>query len=157
VVGVGSKGGLYRVVDRDTGMQVVWERQLGMGSALGGMMAVATVTDHVIYVVANNFRTDGTLYALDRETGQDVWKMALPAPVWGAISFANGVVYVASRDGILRAIDGEKGMELKNWDILADAAGGVSISDGVVYVSSGFTGLGTLSRTGAKVTAFGLP
>jgi polyvinyl alcohol dehydrogenase (cytochrome) len=157
VVGVGSKGGLYRVVDRDTGTTVVWERQLGMGSALGGMMAVGAVSDRAVYVVSNNFRTDSVAYALDRETGADVWTLTLPAPVWGAISYANGVLYISTRDGILRAIDAEQGTELKNWDILADAAGGVSISDGVVYVSSGFTGLGTLARTGARVTAFGLP
>jgi polyvinyl alcohol dehydrogenase (cytochrome) len=157
VVGVGSKGGLYRVIDRDTGTVVVWERQLGMGSALGGMMAVAAVSDRAVFAVANNFRTDSVVYAMDRETGQDLWQLPLPAPVWGAISYANGVLYISSRDGMLRAIDGAIGMELKTWDIYADAAGGVSISDGVVYVSSGFTGLGTLARTGARVTAFGLP
>lgn len=155
VVGVGSKGGLYRVVDRDHG-RVVWERQLGSGSWWGGVMAVAATDDDAIYVV-NNFYEDGeAIFALDQETGDIIWETPMPVPVWGAVSVANGVLYVTGKDGILRVFDTADGDELRSWDVGHDCASGVSISDGVVYVSSGFTGLGTVRRQGARLTAFSL-
>jgi polyvinyl alcohol dehydrogenase (cytochrome) len=155
VVGVGSKGGLYRVVDRDQG-SVVWERQLGSGSWWGGVMAVAATDDHAIYVVNNAYQNGEAMFALDQDTGEVIWETSMPFPVWGAVSIANGVLYVTAKDGVLRAFDAENGTELQAWDVGHDCAGGVSISDGVVYVSSGFTGLGEVRRPGARLSAFSL-
>jgi polyvinyl alcohol dehydrogenase (cytochrome) len=156
VVGVGSKGGLFRTLERDTGT-MVWEKQLGPGSALGGVMAVAAVDDAKIYVVQNAGRTNSQTMALDKETGEEVWNVTNAAAVWGAVSVANGVLYVPTREGILHAQDTDTGMELAMWDLGHDAASGPSISDGVLYTSSGFTGLGSVSRSGAALAAFTLP
>jgi polyvinyl alcohol dehydrogenase (cytochrome) len=156
VVGVGSKGGLYRTVDRDDG-RTVWERQLGSGSWWGGVMAVAATDDHAIYVVNNDYEDGEAIFALDMENGESIWETPMPVPVWGAVTLANGVLFLTGKDGILRALDAENGEELQTWDVRHDCAGGVSVSDGVVYVSSGFTGLGEVDRTGAAVSAFALP
>ncbi len=49
LVGGGSKGGLYRVVDRSTG-ETVWERQIGKASGLGAIQGGAAVAEGAIYV-----------------------------------------------------------------------------------------------------------
>ena len=46
---VGSKGGLFRAVDRDTG-ETVWERQISQPTGIGGIQAGAAVADGVVYV-----------------------------------------------------------------------------------------------------------
>ena len=49
LVGDGSKGGLFRVADRDTG-QTIWERQISRPTGIGGIQAGAAVADGVVYV-----------------------------------------------------------------------------------------------------------
>lgn len=58
LVGGGSKGGLYRVVDRATG-QTVWERQLSKATGLGGIQAGAAYADGVLYVAGFEGIDDG--------------------------------------------------------------------------------------------------
>lgn len=49
LVGNGSKGGLFRVCDRDTG-ETVWERQISQPTGIGGIQAGAAVANGVVYV-----------------------------------------------------------------------------------------------------------
>jgi outer membrane protein assembly factor BamB len=58
LVGGGSKGGLYRVVDRATGA-TVWERQISKPTGLGGIQAGAAYANGVIYVTGFEGIDDG--------------------------------------------------------------------------------------------------
>ncbi len=58
LAGVGSKGGLYRVVDRSTG-ETVWERQIGKASGLGAIQGGAAVAEGAIYVASFEGIDDG--------------------------------------------------------------------------------------------------
>jgi outer membrane protein assembly factor BamB len=58
LVGAGSKGGLYRVVDRATG-ETLWERQISKPTGLGGIQAGAAYADGVIYVAGFEGIDDG--------------------------------------------------------------------------------------------------
>ena len=58
LVGDGSKGGLFRVVDRDTGA-TVWERQISQPTGIGGIQGGAAVADGVVYVVGYEGIDDG--------------------------------------------------------------------------------------------------
>lgn len=58
LVGGGSKGGLYRVVDRATG-ETVWERQISKPTGLGGIQAGAAYANGVIYVAGFEGIDDG--------------------------------------------------------------------------------------------------
>ena len=55
---VGSKGGLFRAVDRDTG-ETVWSRQISKPTGIGGIQAGAAVADDVIYVAGFEGIDDG--------------------------------------------------------------------------------------------------
>lgn len=58
LVGAGSKGGLYRVVDRVTGA-TVWERQISKPTGLGGIQAGAAYANGVLYVTGFEGIDDG--------------------------------------------------------------------------------------------------
>lgn len=58
LVGNGSKGGLFRVVDRDSG-ETVWERLISKPTGIGGIQAGAAVADDVIYVAGFEGIDDG--------------------------------------------------------------------------------------------------
>jgi len=145
LVGVGSKAGIYKAVDRDSG-EVVWKVELPSGSAVGGCMASSAVTSKVVYVNSNQW-IDGpipspddtsTTYALSADTGAILWKRKLTAPVFGALTVANGVVYQGLIDHKLVALDARTGREL--WrDTLPGAVGaGISVAGGTLFVSYGF-------------------
>ncbi|WP_230969762.1 outer membrane protein assembly factor BamB family protein [Nitrogeniibacter aestuarii] len=58
LVGCGSKGGLYRVVDRVTG-ETVWERWISKPTGLGGIQAGSAYADGVVYVAGFEGIDDG--------------------------------------------------------------------------------------------------
>jgi outer membrane protein assembly factor BamB len=58
LVGDGSKGGLFRVVDRDTGA-LVWERQISKPTGIGGIQAGAAYADGTVYVAGFEGLDDG--------------------------------------------------------------------------------------------------
>ena len=58
LAGNGSKGGLFRAVDRDTG-ETVWERQISRPTGLGGIQAGAAVARGVVYVAGFEGIDDG--------------------------------------------------------------------------------------------------
>ncbi len=58
LAGDGSKGGLFRVVDRDNG-ETVWERQISRPTGIGGIQAGAAVANGVVYVAGGEGIDDG--------------------------------------------------------------------------------------------------
>lgn len=155
LVGAGSKGGVYKALDRDTGGSV-WEAVLGPGSEVGGVMAVAAVGDDSIYVSQNDRRQRSTLFALATEDGNKVWKTEMSAPTWGAITLANGLLYVPTYNGIAHIVDAGDGHEVHNLDLEYEAVGGLSVVDGMVFAPSGYTGMFQSAGRG-ELTAFALP
>jgi len=149
VVGVGQKNGVYHVLDRQTG-ETVWEVQLTRGSPLGGVMVTAAVDDGVIYVNSNKWRAFGifsgvnspldtsSTFALDARDGTILWEKAMPAPMFGAMTVANGVVYQGTIDGTVHALSAADGRELWHDQPGGGIAGGFSVSDGMLYVGRGF-------------------
>ena len=58
LAGVGSKGGLYRVVDRDTG-NTIWERQISKPTGLGGIQAGSAYANNTVFVAGFEGLDDG--------------------------------------------------------------------------------------------------
>ncbi len=58
LAGNGSKGGLFRVVERDSG-DTIWERQISQPTGIGGIQAGAAVANGVIYVAGFEGIDDG--------------------------------------------------------------------------------------------------
>jgi outer membrane protein assembly factor BamB len=58
LVGDGSKGGLFRVVDRDSG-ETMWERQISKPTGIGGIQGGAAFANGVVYVAGFEGIDDG--------------------------------------------------------------------------------------------------
>jgi polyvinyl alcohol dehydrogenase (cytochrome) len=165
LVGVGDKGGHYYVLDRATG-DMIWERKLTVGSNNGGVMASAAVAKGVIYVASNqgdSGRTGGasagpmkqTTFALDAADGTVKWQHDLTPATYGALSIANGVLYVPTIDGALWALDADTGEPLfKKVQGMSGASGPV-ISNGMVFVGNGWQWVPMGKQVGG-LTAYGL-
>jgi outer membrane protein assembly factor BamB/lysophospholipase L1-like esterase len=149
VVGVGQKNGFYHVLDRETG-DTVWEKQLTSGSPLGGIMVTAAVSDGVVYVNSNKWKAFGfvqtgknspldtsSTFALDARDGTILWEAPMPAPMFGGLTVANGVVYHGTIDGTVHALSAQDGSEL--WSDRPGGAigGGFSVVGGSLYSGRG--------------------
>jgi polyvinyl alcohol dehydrogenase (cytochrome) len=142
---LGQKSGVAHAIDPDQQGEVLWQRRVGKGGALGGIqwgsaadsdqMYVA-VSDIVFHVVTNPNAPDGVtmeldpakgggLFALRLQTGEQVWSAVPPgcgtrtkcSPAQsGAVTAIPGVVFSGSVDGHLRAYRSDTGEIIWDFD-----------------------------------------
>jgi len=176
VVSAGSKGGLFKVLDRQTG-QEIWQKQVGMGGSAGGVHATAAVDDEsdVIYVLNNEWRayqfTSGghspqdtaELIKLNGANGDVIWSQQMSAPVLGGgVLLVNDVVFSVILNGFIVANNTSNGSELWRADLGHDAATAPSFAGDMVFVAGGLVtgglspGSGGSRPPGGHVRAFGL-
>lgn len=158
LVGAGQKSGIYWAFDALTGA-LVWDTQIGPGSALGGILWGAATDGQRIYAgIGNLFGqsytitsvdgqqttiTGGSWSALDPATGRIIWQVADPqgALDMGFMSAANGLVYAPSSavsGNNMYALDAKSGRIL--WQFASGGAvlSGAAIVNGTVYWGSGY-------------------
>jgi alcohol dehydrogenase (cytochrome c) len=126
---------------------------------LGGVIAPLAADDSNVYVpVVNHSMTvvsgseisesspsTGEVVALDIATGKPKWKKSLPAPVYGAPTVVNDLVFETTSDGTVYALDAQSGGEVwvanlpagTNVGVMANgeyliAAAGLPIAQGQV-------------------------
>jgi polyvinyl alcohol dehydrogenase (cytochrome) len=130
---VGQKSGMVYALDPARRGALVWERRVGVGSALGGVEFGLAADGERVYagvsdIVAPNRGRPG-LWALDLRTGEVAWHQptsTAPTCRWtnfwchGAISQAisviPGVVFAGSYDGHFRAYDSGTGRIVWDFD-----------------------------------------
>lgn len=135
---VGQKSGHVYALDPARAGEVVWSRQIGPGSALGGVeFGMAADATHLFVgisdIVAGPQGKPG-LYALSLETGAMLWSATDPTkPVcrWTnywchraisqAVSAVPGLVFAGAYDGYFRAYDARSGKVVWSWDTGKDA------------------------------------
>jgi len=161
ILGAGQKSGIYYALDPDTGA-VLWQTQVGPGSALGGTEWGSASDGKRIYVqIANLYGIHhgggnaGSWAALDPATGQILWQVADPngAIALGPVAVADGVVYVPSMAGAstaptMLALNAANGQTLWSFAAGSSVNAGATIVDGVVYWGSGYTHLNFPGQTG---------
>jgi polyvinyl alcohol dehydrogenase (cytochrome) len=160
VVGVGDKGGRYRVFDRANGV-LVWERQLEPGFNIsgrktGGIIAPAAIAYGRVYVASNTSWRASRVWALNANNGEIVWTSApIDSVNFGGPAVANGVVFFGGSGfrvdedlpdsigvgspGQLIAFAADSGEVLYRTDLYAGRGAGFSVSQGRVFVGTGFT------------------
>lgn len=149
LVMAGSKGAIFKAMDRDTGA-VVWERTLGPNSTLGGVMTSPATDGERIFVTNNAWVVFGffggvhhpldtsTAMAIDPATGDELWSVQLPTPMFGALTVAGGVVFAGLINGEVYGLDTETGAEVFHTTVNGPLGGGISVARGQVYVPYGF-------------------
>lgn len=170
ILGAGQKSGIYFALDPKTGA-LLWQTQVGPGSALGGMEWGSATDGKRIYVQIANFYgvpsgggRAGSWAALDPATGAILWQTADPngAIDIGPMTVANGVVYASSMGGdpnmhTMIALDAATGVT--RWSFAAGASvnAGATVVNGTVFWGSGYTHLGIPGFSGNnKFYAFSL-
>lgn len=154
VVGVGDKGGQYEVFNALTG-KAVWRRQLCPGSHLGGVMTTAAVANGFIWATCNRLRDENELaeptnhtsvMGLDAATGRTRWTTTVPGGTAGAVTEADGAVFVPNTLGTVRAFAARSGRLL--WQARPagpghrfdhGVAGGITVAADRVLVPYGYT------------------
>jgi outer membrane protein assembly factor BamB len=71
----------------------------------GPIVSSPAIADGVVYIGSS----DGGLYAVDQETGQQKWKVMITEPVASSPAVAGGLVYFLTYDGVLYAVTADKG------------------------------------------------
>jgi polyvinyl alcohol dehydrogenase (cytochrome) len=169
-IGAGQKSGIYSAFNPDTGA-ILWARNVGPGSDLGGM-EWGTATDGLrVYVAISNFNKDkyvagtaGSWAALDAATGKILWQVKDPNSSIdiGPMGVSNGVVYAGSMStektqSNMFALDAATGQVLWKFNSGASVNAGAVVSGGVVYWGSGYDHLGIPGFTGnTKFYAFSI-
>jgi polyvinyl alcohol dehydrogenase (cytochrome) len=172
IIGAGQKSGIYYALDPDTG-HVIWETQVGPGSALGGMEWGSAFDGQRIYVAISNLNgipvgTNGNFggfwAAVDPATGKVLWQTPDPnnAVDPGPVTAVNGVVYAASMATstpfvpgpaptsvpTMFAMDASTGKILWSFDAGSSVIAGASVASGTLYWGSGYTHLPLPGFTG---------
>jgi polyvinyl alcohol dehydrogenase (cytochrome) len=163
IIGAGQKSGIYYAFDPDSGA-VLWQTQVGPGSALGGMEWGSATDGQRIYVAVANFYAipwaggpAGGWAALDPASGKVLWTVADPngAIDLGPVTVANGVVFVPSMGGTstdsnMLALDASTGKTLWSYPAGSSVIAGATVVNGTVYWGSGYTHLGIPGMTGGN-------
>ena len=170
IIGAGQKNGIYSAFDPDT-LKLIWAKQVGPGSFLGGMEWGSASDGKRIYVAVANFNniaykggTAGSWSALDPANGAVLWRTPDPnASIdLGPLAVANGVVYAPSMAGgatqaNMFALNADNGQVLWSYPSGGSVIAGATIVDSVVFWGSGYTNLGIPGYTGnTKFYAFSL-
>ena len=71
----------------------------------GPIIASPAIADGVVFIGSS----DGVLYAIDQNTGQQKWKAAFTDPISSSPAVANGLVYFLTYDGGFYALDARTG------------------------------------------------
>lgn len=171
ILGAGQKSGIYFALDPDTGA-ILWQTQVGPGSALGGMEWGSASDGQRIYVsIANLYGiptqvgSAGSWAALDPATGKIVWQVGDPngAITVGPLTVAGGAVFVSSMAGAARAptmlaLDAATGQTLWTYAAGSSVNAGPSVSNGTLFWGSGYAHLGIPGyTTNNKFYAFAVP
>ena len=155
ILGAGEKSGIYYALNPESGA-VLWQTQVGPGSALGGMEWGSASDGQRIYVsIANLYGIltavggAGSWAALNPQDGSILWQVADPngAIATGPLTVAGGVVFVSSMASsatapTMLALSGAIGQTLWSFAAGSSVNAGASIVDGVVYWGSGYAHLG---------------
>ena len=71
----------------------------------GPIVSSPAIANGVVFIGSS----DGGLYALDQETGQQKWKVMITDPIASSPAVANGLVYFITYDGVFYALAADSG------------------------------------------------
>ena len=95
----------------------------------GPMVTGPVVVDGVVYVGSG----DGSLYALDAESGELLWSFAAGGPITSIPAVVDGTVYVGAYGGSLYALDRATGEEMWRFYTGGSVRYAPAVGSGMVY------------------------
>jgi outer membrane protein assembly factor BamB len=156
----GDKGGTFWVLDRETG-KIVWSRDdlAPTHNALhGGIFINGAFDGEAFYVVANNGIAGGAvLHRLEAAAGKSTWSKRFEATTWGAVSLANGLLFVPN-DTVLYVMNAKTGEVVTQFETGGTIGGGAAaVVRGRVVVKSGMVWTDPTCRPNDHFICYALP
>jgi PKD repeat protein len=98
------------------------------------------VVDGVVYIgnsYGSYYGTEGNVFAINANTGDEIWRFAAGGDVTSGPAVVDGVVYIGSQNGYVFALDANTGTQV--WNFPTGCHGSISpaVANGVVYFGSG--------------------
>ena len=95
----------------------------------------------VFFHVCRTKETRGMLYALDKQTGEIIWKKSMGRYGWSSptcvyTASGKGYVLVGSSNGVLRLLDGASGTEVASVELQGNIEGTPAVFDDTVVVGT---------------------
>jgi outer membrane protein assembly factor BamB len=136
---VGSQDGFLYAVDIQTG-QEKWKFDAGRS-----VVSTPAVTDETIYFGSGcaglecrrGPGSDYYFYALDRQTGQELWRFKTGGGMASSPLLVDGVLYFGSEDEHLYAVDSQTGQELWRFKSEGIIFSSPALAGGLIYFGSG--------------------
>lgn len=121
---VGSVGSVLYALDLKTG-QKKWEFKTASSSSISS----PTIVDDVLFYGSNH------IYALNPNTGTQIWRFTLPSGTGSSPAVSGGMVYVGANNGLVYGIDAKAGT--KKWEFKTGGffiASSPTVENNVVYI-----------------------
>ena len=164
-----QKSGFIYALDPDHQGRMIWKSRIGKGGPLGGVEWGGAANNRYAYFPLSDFDFDnpnvgGGVFALDLQTGKQVWHVPPPKPAcagqYGCSpaqmappTLIPGVLFAGSLDGHLRAYDTKHGDVIWDFDTAHDFkttngvrahggslnGAGPAIVSGMLFVNTGYT------------------
>jgi outer membrane protein assembly factor BamB len=132
---VGIERGKMAALD-PTDLSVKWifppDTKEGDRLKLEGIYGAPAVSKDTVYFGAH----DGSVYAVDAESGALRWTFKTDDPIVGAVTVAGELLYVGSTDGRIYAVDGESGVEAARFDTRSSIWAAPLVTETGVYVAA---------------------
>ena len=97
-----------------------------------GFESTATVQGGAVYAGS----LDGHVYALDLDTGRELWRFAAGAPVKSSPSVREGTVFFGDEDGVFHAVDAKTGEGRWRFEAGAEIVSSANFAAGCVVFGS---------------------
>lgn len=123
---------MFRLNPEHTGFQAGGAGTTWMFGTTAGVESSPALVDGVVYVGSN----DGSLYAVDAETGSQSWSFATPGGRPSSPAVVDGLVFFGSSNHRVYAVDASTGIAA--WDYLTgdDVRSSPAVVGGILYVGS---------------------
>jgi len=126
IVVVGGRDGFVYALNADEG-ELVWKFDYKISWAI-------STFGHMGGAVFGG-TSDGKIFnALDKKTGQELWKYATAGPVWASPCFSANTLYCADYGGNVFALDIQTGQELWRLNLGDRIHGSPVVYDGNIYI-----------------------
>jgi outer membrane protein assembly factor BamB len=118
--------------EREVTLEKEWSRSIGKGQGKTFNMLVPAVEGDSIYAAD----VEGLVMALDRMTGEVIWKQDLDLPVSGAVGAGYGLVVVGTLKGEIIALDASSGEEKWRARVTSEVLAAPAINGDIVLVQT---------------------
>ncbi|HTQ53140.1 MAG TPA: PQQ-binding-like beta-propeller repeat protein [Bryobacteraceae bacterium] len=124
-----ANGVVYEAGDGLEAFHALTGQPIWTASNISAIFSAPAVQNGVAYVGSD----DGSVYALNAATGQQIWQSANTlGSIFGSVTVENGIVYTQSYDGFF-AYNAANGQSLWNAYVGSTVSSSPAVANGVVY------------------------